>query len=180
MSPGSSSLPFLPLFDTVLSPPPVEAVQYFGFSLTQPWASLFVAGLKVYETRGWGKTISKRLIIQAAAGFPQAAKDICSEKIFAEALDSLGYFSWKDLPTGALVGSVSIIKTYPTEEIAPRLGTRELAFGNYAAGRRAWEAVDPLIYETPIPCKGKQSIWKMPPGLYPLVTAEESRRMNGR
>jgi activating signal cointegrator 1 len=176
MSPVSSSpsSSFLPLFDTIMPPP--EPEKYFGFSLTQPWASLFVAGLKRYETRGWGINIKKRLIIQAAAGFPQAAKDLCSDPVFAEALESLGFFSWKDLPTGALVGSVSIIKTYSTTELAPKLDDRELAFGNYDAGRRAWEAIDPLVYPVPIPCKGKQSIWKMPVELYPLVGEQEEKK----
>jgi hypothetical protein len=169
---------FLPLFDGPAGNAPgnKKTTEYFGFSLLQPWAALFAAGLKIYETRSWGKNITGKLIIHASAGFPPFARELCHTEHFAEALLKLSYKSWQDLPTGALVGSVVIKRTYSTEKILPTLGLPEMAFGDYSPGRRAWEAEKPILYQNPIPCKGARSIWKMPPELYAAIELDENSK----
>jgi len=38
----------------------------------------------------------------------------------------------------------------------------ELAFGDFSAGRYAWELRNPIRFADPIPCTGRQGFWEVP------------------
>jgi len=152
-------------------------------SLHQPWASLFVAGAKLVETRSWQTNYRGPLAVHAAKTIDAGA---CFRAPFAEALAELGFNGPRDLPLGAVLGTVNLVACLemvwgptltfkqlpgigfvdPCISIAhdPRLTVRERAFGNYAVGRFAW--ITPLgprtILHEPIPLRGFQRIWNLP------------------
>lgn len=63
------------------------------------------------------------------------------------------------VPTGVALGIVKLGAIHKTEDIAPQLNRVELAFGNYEAGRYAWELEVVEVFERPIPCRGNLGFW---------------------
>lgn len=140
-------------------------------SLTQPWATLVAVGAKRIETRSWTTPYRGPLAIHASKGFPTWAREMCEAWPFDEALAAAGITSWKDLPTGVIVATCTLIGCVPTGRIQERTGgvwprfpltEQEMAFGDYTSGRWAWllDDVRPLV--TPIPAKGSLGLWECP------------------
>jgi activating signal cointegrator 1 len=130
-----------------------------ALSLTQPWATLVVAGAKLVETRSWRTPHRGHLAIHASKGFPRWAKDLCSEEPFLSALIVAGLASERDLPLGALLGSVSLVDCVPTTGIeVADISDQERAFGDYSPNRWAWLLENPERH-TPQPCNGALSLW---------------------
>ena len=64
-----------------------------------------------------------------------------------------------DFPLGAVVGIVEIVDCVPVEEVVDSLTERERALGDYSPGRWAWVLKNPVMFDTPIPARGKQGWW---------------------
>lgn len=144
-----------------------------AISLLQPWASLAAMGHKQFETRSWQTKHRGPLLIHASVG-KSGMKFITPEMwdYFIE----LG-FNVDTLPYGAIIGQVNLISIHSTNALNPHsAGTslfaqtekveaieitkKEKAFGDYSSDRFAWLLSDPVLFETPIPTKGKLSIWQ--------------------
>jgi hypothetical protein len=67
------------------------------------------------------------------------------------------------LPTGAIIGKVNLVDCFQIDEAYRRKLQREnpaeLAFGDYTIGRYAWVMADAILFNKPIPAKGKQGLW---------------------
>lgn len=152
---------------------------YRVLTLTQPWASLVVLGLKRIETRSWATSYRGPLLIHAAKGYLD--RGLRHEMVFLEAFWSVGVKPDMPLPTGAIIGSVDLIDCVPT--VAPFAGAAgawfvathngqewqvpppepELSFGDYSDGRWAWLLNNPRAFPTPIPARGALKIWEWTP-----------------
>lgn len=128
-----------------------------AFTVYQPWAAAIVAGIKQYETRPRRTNIRGRVAVHAGkAGLNRATKGLsCSE--FWELLGAVG--GKTDWPLGVVVGTVEIIDCVPVEDVADGLTAQEKALGDYSPGRWAWVLENPVMFDTPIPAKGKQGWW---------------------
>ena len=63
--------------------------------------------------------------------------------------------------TSMAIESITISKSL---EIGYALDTpRERAFGNWSPGRYGWILSNPILFEKPIPARGKQGIWDWEP-----------------
>lgn len=151
-----------------------------AITLKQPWASLFVAGAKLIETRSWPTKHRGPLAVHASAKISRADALLCLLQPFAGALAALGFNTPADLPVGAVLGTVEIVgclkmgtRGYrvlceidlPVINITddPRLTTTEWAFGHYAAGRFAWITSSArFILDKPIPACGMLGLWELP------------------
>jgi hypothetical protein len=152
-------------------------------SLLQPWASLVVTkhpnyegALKQWETRSWKPTdrnlhiIQKHgLLIHASLGWKKSQKELMTSPLFPN--------YWKEIepmPFGAIIGFVSvgrILTTYQWEnehlnqtvkQIVHgdnRRVKEEFQFGDYSAGRYAWEFLNYEKFPNPLPVKGSLSLW---------------------
>lgn len=132
-----------------------------ALTLTQPWATLVILGVKGWETRSWwprGIEIGDRIAIHAAKGwtrddidfaFDLAARDILPRALHAEP-DT-------DLPRGAVLGTVVFTGYRPTVGMVP--GEIEAMLGDYSPGRWAWGLVSPRAFREPIPAKGALGLW---------------------
>lgn len=138
-------------------------------SLTQPWATLVVLGKKRFETRSWATKYRGPLLIHASKKFTRADWLECYKEPFATALKDAAV--WKGavqpydfLPTGAIVGSVELCAVFHTEDpgLNISISGREGAFGNFGAGRFAWQLSDPVKFAEPISAKGSLGIWEFP------------------
>lgn len=141
-------------------------------SLWQPWASLVVHGLKKIETRGYPTNVRGRIAIHATKTEPADTKVVVLGETFCLALETIGGLEpysldyghaieqFKLLPRGAILGSVELYGCVDSRRAKSQgLSDEELCFGNYSEGRFGWLLRDPILFETPIPAKGKQGFW---------------------
>lgn len=141
-------------------------------SLLQPWASLVVLGYKKIETRSWNTKYRGELLIHASMGKKKEAIQLFndSKKSFLYNSEFRGV-AFHDLPFGAIIGKVNLVDTCDTETIkafptwgywpqSAVLTPQELAFGDYSPDRFGWLLSDPIIFDTPIPAKGKLGLWE--------------------
>lgn len=141
-----------------------------AISLWQPWATLIVIGAKRIETRDWPaprKFWGQRIAIHAAKHWTREEHEIASEGYFIEALRTV---PGPNVPRGCVVGTVILVRCVqiigePPER--PKFGTQEHAFGNYEEGRWMWLMSDPIRFERPIPCVGRQGFFTWTPESYP-------------
>ena len=131
-------------------------------SLTQPWATLVAIGAKKLETRSWSTHYRGPLLIHAAKGFPGRARAACYTDPFAAVLERAGYTHASSLPTGALIGIVTLVGCVSTTKALEGIDATEHAFGDYGPGRFAWQLTEAVQLVQPIPCKGALGLWKVP------------------
>lgn len=149
-----------------------------GISVWQPHASLLVGTLragsvKPFETRSWSAhkaRVGQRIWIHAA----KAQGDLLELAEYNEdrrtgglrdeqmdaylaAIASLGFKTLGDLPCGALIGSVILEASVPTETLVD-----PGPFGDFSPGRFAWRMGDQRPLAKPIPFRGMQGFFDVP------------------
>lgn len=154
-----------------------------ALTLTQPWAELVANGAKKIETRSWSTAYRGPLAIHAAKSFPKAARALCSESPFREALDP----SWTEadalvpcdwfglLPRGVVVATCRLVRVVFIEQgwqlreidehvhwVVPPYEP-ELSFGDYTPGRYAWILGDIKALSEPVPARGALGLWEWKP-----------------
>ncbi len=150
-----------------------------AISLWQPWASLWMIGAKMHETRSWSypyRDSNPDLLVHAAKRteqnvLPDLDKICCA--FFGE--------TWRHtLPRGALLGEVKITACLKTEDVY-NLGTQwterqrmDFYCGDFTPGRYAWRAApNPKRFECPIPYVGRQKIFYVPDELIQNVPTKQ-------
>jgi activating signal cointegrator 1 len=138
-----------------------------AIALHQPWATLMAIGAKKYETRDWPTKHREQILVYAAKKDTGQLRRIFLSDPFFTVLSGAGYDQWAALPFGALLSIHKIVDVQPTQKIKHHLGDLELAFGNYRAGRWAFDM--PLVreFDKPIPFKyplsGPSKFFEVPP-----------------
>ena len=128
-----------------------------ALTLTQPWATLVVGGLKYVETRSWATSYRGPLAIHAARGFPREAREFAGELWLRGLLPEP-----RALPTGAIVAVVRLVDIQRTERVREYLAARELEFGDYSPNRFAWLFEFERVIDPPVACNGSLGIWEVP------------------
>jgi hypothetical protein len=144
-----------------------------ALTLRQPWATLLAGGEKKIETRSWTTQHRGRVAIHASKAWEQADYDLSYLHVFARSLMRLGFDDPKGLPTGMIIGSGLLMDVKPTREVRGDVTMQEYSFGNYETGRWAWLFVDLVMFKVPVPCRGMQGLWTVPPEVFPLVDMNE-------
>jgi hypothetical protein len=150
-------------------------------SLWQPWATLWVAGVKVHETRHWPTNYRGTLIVHAAKHKDAEIRALCERFPFRDELTKLGY-TYDTLPFGAIVGAIDLVDCveaytvhgFTTDAERDKAEYLDLAFGKFDFGRFAWKAEFPMMLKEPIPYKGRQGFFEVP-GLAQM--REEAKRV---
>ena len=133
-----------------------------AYTVYQPYAYATVAGLKHYETRPQRTSIRGRVAVHAGK------KRISLEDMTVVVIPAAG----NALHYGAVIGTVEIVDCVPVEEIMHTLTERERLLGDYSPGRFAWVLRNPIMFEKPIPARGKQGWWD-----WPFVLIETGNKM---
>ena len=147
-----------------------------AYTVYQPYAFATVVGLKHYETRPRRTNIRGRVAVHAAkldawkSGVLEAGIMPEIEKILSEH-QGTGTRPAR-LAYGAVVGTVEIVDCVPVEEITDTLTDQERLLGDYSPGRFAWVLQNPIMFEKPIPARGKQGWWD-----WPFVLIETGNKM---
>lgn len=136
-----------------------------AISLWQPWASLVALGAKQYETRSWETPYRGPLLIHAAKKWDKELEELSGDAVFYQHLRKVnGRVS--QLPKGAYICLVDLVEIFRVETVKNHLGGEERAFGDYSAGRFAWQFKNVRTFE-PIPARGYQGLWNPLEGLDP-------------
>lgn len=158
-----------------------------ALTLWQPWASLWAAGIKKNETRSWATKHRGPLLIHAAkTPFDRVFNTLghVTEAVRFEHLcmELLQTDNLRDLPKGCIVGTVDVVGCYEISDctfsdwsVGPSWsitgtdevgwpGAVEQSLGDYSTGRYAWIGAHHRAFE-PIPCRGGQRLWNVPPGV---------------
>lgn len=130
-----------------------------ALSLWQPWATLIAIEAKRYETRSWNTKHRGLLAIHAAKKWDGLLKEYCDMEPFYSCLH--GDKEAIVLPLGYIVAVVKLVDVHKVEKIRAQLSKNELAFGNYADGRYAWELQLVKKFEKPIPMNGAQGLFEV-------------------
>lgn len=127
-------------------------------TLWQPWASLIFTGDKKHETRGFkfpakyaGQTVAIHAAKKDAPRLPLGLALLC--------VQNWGHFFRRELPMGAVLGTVTLVEAIPTDGADP--GVVDRICGDWSPGRFAWLLDDVHALPAPIPAKGKQGWWKI-------------------
>lgn len=130
-----------------------------AITIWQPWASLIVAGLKEYETRGWQPSpkrlkVGDPIAIHAAKREPERIAEL-----WPYVRTIVDY--WSELSIGGVLGYgyfQGAIKTADAD-----VSRQERKLGDWSPGRWAWKISDLHIFTTPVPATGKQGLWEWTP-----------------
>lgn len=137
-----------------------------AITVIQPWATLLATGKKHIETRSWKTNYRGEILIHAG----KSVKDLFGE-IYADDENNLffcraGIKNYEDfyaMPRGEIIGKANLVDCFQIDEAYRRKLRREnpaeLAFGDYTIGRYAWLMADTVLFDKPIPAKGKQGLW---------------------
>ena len=147
-----------------------------AISLWQPWASAMAVGVKRFETRHWAapKTIVGRRVAICAAKATRPrdrAGNVVDlraafEDILDECHESRAAFetyldlSFDHLPFGRVVCTGVLKACHRVEGL--QVSELERRWGDYSAGRFAWEFTDVAKLATPIPIIGRQGVFEVP------------------
>lgn len=144
-----------------------------AISLWQPYAQLMVIREKGNETRSWPTNFRGTVAIHAAKTDPEAVyKLLPAEIVMAiyEALERHGFgpLDTEALPRGAVIGTVDIVGCLKVVHRTLRSATledgtivegKELVFGDYTQGRYIWRLANQVLFDKPVPARGRQGFW---------------------
>jgi len=137
-----------------------EADRMKALTLTQPWATLVILGIKKMETRSWYPRDGHwdRLAIHAGKGWSR------DDREFADELHARGILPIpsNELPHGVVLGTVQL-SGLARSHIALRWEEAtdlEQELGDYSAGRYAWLLSAPQPFAEPIPARGALGLWE--------------------
>lgn len=148
-----------------------------AITLHQPWATLVAIGEKRIETRAHHWYIeNEEIAIHAGKTPPDLA--LCRTEPFRSVLIAAGYTNLNRLPLGAIL-SVHRVKDvwrfaqWERHRVIERaLGTQhDPSFGNFETGRWGYLLTDRRQLPEPIPCRGMQGLWPVPPDVARSVAA---------
>jgi hypothetical protein len=158
-----------------------------AISLWQPWASFKAIDEKRIETRGRPTHYRGDLVICATLKKPDLMTvhpDVVRRlwpwrrQLLADPTAPVeGTVDvYRALPTGAALCVVEVYDCLPTEQIIRRVDLFgrgwEAALGNYALGRFGWLTRNCRRLTTPVPVKGKQGFFNLPPDVEAKVRAQ--------
>lgn len=124
-----------------------------AITLWQPYASLIAWGEKQYETRPWATKYRGDIAIHAGKRNLGNSAPIWYEI-------SMGH-DLSEVPTGAVVAVARLVNIYiMNTNMVATMSDKEIANGNWAVGRYAWQLANIRTLIDPIPAKGAQGIWE--------------------
>lgn len=149
-----------------------------ALTLNDPHAMLVAVGAKGIETRGWrypSYAHGQRIAIHSAKAIRPEDVEAFHRPVIYRALLAAGFDHFDALPRGCVVATVELSACVKAEEVVvERAQDDELEFGDYRPGRWGWLLKDPRRLATPVPCRGFQKLWRLPPDVLAQVRKQTS------
>ena len=147
-----------------------------AITLWQPYASLMAAGIKRNETRGRLTHYRGDLVICSAKRemncdeWPQALKNVVydnAEKLMVQIGQE------KTVGYGYALCIVEVCGCITSEEfVGNTLSMTEFVCGDYSPGRFAWQTRNLRRLKEPVPVKGAQGFFNLPPDVAAKVRSQ--------
>lgn len=141
-------------------------------TLWQPWASLWCAGVKRWETRPFRPRRRPRLVaVVAGLHWSEDQEKLARGADVIGALAELpgwGFYTGRTRrPVGHIIGVVALGGCYPTDSLRNVVSAREWRLGDWSDGRWCWKRTAGLTFSVPdmIPWRGSQGLREAPPEL---------------
>ena len=139
---------------------------YTALSLRQPYAHLIVKGIKRYEARSWTPSSLGTVLIHASSSLATGWRN---DPVLLAALAGLGMTEddAAALDRGAIIGKVDVVDIYYHAErrlhdtLSP-LDRFLCTSDGYTNGFCLWKLENPVLFRTPVVCKGALHLWKVP------------------
>ena len=125
-------------------------------SLTQPWATFVMTGIKDYETRSWSTKYRGPLLIHATRETDDWYVRMPDVKALIE------QYNIDTFPNGVLLGECKLLDCVGTEYVVDKMTEQELLVGDFSVGRYAWKFNDyneRIVFDVPIPMRGNMGLW---------------------
>ena len=120
-------------------------------TIKQPWATLIMQGNKRYEFRSWQTKYRGDLLIHAGKGIDK------------DAMKRLAKYIPKDMPTGKILGKVTLVDCIKCDDDFKGKCLKENK-DVYAKStfieKFAWQLGNVEVFDEPIEAKGKLSLWE--------------------
>lgn len=140
-----------------------------ALTLKQPWAWAVARAGKDVENRTWkppASIIGQRIAIHAGKTW-----DRDGDLALCHLVEGFGHPGPADLTYGAIV-AVATVKGF----MGPELGAARWILHWFNGAPYAWLLADVITLPEPIPCKGNQGLWTVPPD----IEAEIERQINSK
>lgn len=144
-----------------------------AISLWQPWAWLVACGAKSCETRSWPTKYRGPIAIHAAKRFiglemlkilqsPDWVHWLRVAREHGVPVDeSRRLLGFGGLARGKIVAVAHLDDVVQINPLTKPLSYQEVAFGDYTTGRFRWDLRDVHALKEPIPCRGRQGLWRL-------------------
>lgn len=120
-------------------------------TIKQPWATLIMQKDKRFEFRSWQTKYRGDLLIHAGKGIDK------------EAMKRLVKYIPKNLPTGKILGKVTLVDCVKiTPEFKQRLlkENKDIYIDSSFKENYGWQMEDVQVFDEPIDAKGKLNLWE--------------------
>lgn len=120
-------------------------------TIRQPWATLIMQKDKRFEFRSWQTKYRGDLLIHAGKGIDK------------EAMKRLAKYIHKDLPTGKILGKVTLVDCVKiTPEFKQKLlkENKDIYTDSSFKENYGWQMEEVQVFDEPIEAKGKLSLWE--------------------
>jgi hypothetical protein len=138
-----------------------------AISISQPYASLILAGHKRFETRSWAPSpllIGERIAIASTKSMQVEREDLAPDSAFRLVCERLGMPPILELPRGVMLGTVRIVEVLVmTQDMIQSMPVIERTLGWWWEGMIAWRLEDPEPFPEPLPVRGRQGIYDWTP-----------------
>jgi hypothetical protein len=138
-----------------------------AFSVTQPWASLLIAGVKRFEVRSWQPRRLGPILVHASSGKASGMPSLRADPLFQQALRDAEMTDESLWPKSAFVGLVEIAEVIPRDAKRPTDLTEmdEILCGT-VHGYFLWRVGKRWPFIEPVPCHGKLNSWPPPASVH--------------
>ena len=120
-------------------------------TIKQPWASLIMQKDKRFEFRSWQTKYRGDLLIHAGKGVDK------------EAMKRLAKYIPEDMPTGKILGKVTLVdcvKMSPEFKAILLRENNDIYTDSSFCENYGWQLENVEVFESPIEAKGKLSLWE--------------------
>lgn len=136
-----------------------------ALTIIQPWATLIASGHKMNETRSWKTNYRGEVLIHAGKNPKDYTSGVYIDDPDGPYFHEAGITpnNFEELPRGSIIGKATLVNCiHINKELRDHLkrsNPAEYAFGDYRIGRYAWVFENPVLFEKPIPVRGRQGLW---------------------
>ena len=120
-------------------------------TIKQPWATLIMQGNKRFEFRSWQTKYRGDLLIHAEKGIDK------------EAMRRLAKYILEDMPTGKILGKVTLVncvKMSPEFKDILLKENKDIYTDSSFKENYGWQLEDVEVFDEQIEAKGKLSLWE--------------------